>query len=119
MKKTYLALAFLITGFLLAGDAYGEDEIYYCAEIDANGFKFDEKLKEYRKAEFTTNKFKIKFDRTAKTIGIKGHALSTVNGTYTCKSPYTIINPELLSCVSDLYHFNFNSNNGRFVLAMV
>ena len=24
MKKTYLALALLITGFLVAGDAYGE-----------------------------------------------------------------------------------------------
>ena len=41
--KTYLAIAFLITGFLV-GDAYGEDGVYYCAEIDKNGFKFDENL---------------------------------------------------------------------------
>ena len=36
----YLAIAFLITGFLV-GDAYGEDEIYYCADTDSNGFEFD------------------------------------------------------------------------------
>ena len=27
MTKTYLALAFLITGFLVAGNAYGEDQV--------------------------------------------------------------------------------------------
>ena len=37
MNKTYIALAFLITGFLLAGNAYGEDEVYYCADIAKNG----------------------------------------------------------------------------------
>ena len=74
MTKTYLALALLIT--VLAGNAYGKDEVYYCAEIDNNGFKFDEKLKEYRRAEFITNKFKMKLDRTAKTIGIKRASVS-------------------------------------------
>ena len=32
----YLALAFLITGFLV-GDAYGEDGVYYCAGIAGAG----------------------------------------------------------------------------------
>jgi hypothetical protein len=27
MKKTYIALGFLVTGFLLAGNAYGEDDV--------------------------------------------------------------------------------------------
>ena len=45
--KTYLALALLIT--VLAGNAYGEDEVYYCAETDSNGFSFDEKLKKYKR----------------------------------------------------------------------
>ena len=37
MTKTYLAIAFLITGFL-AGDAYGEeDEVFYCAGIAGAG----------------------------------------------------------------------------------
>ena len=34
----YLAIAFLITGFLV-GDAYGEeDEVYYCAGVAGTGF---------------------------------------------------------------------------------
>ena len=44
MKKTYLALALLITGFLLAGNAYGEDEVYYCAMTDSNGFGYDKSV---------------------------------------------------------------------------
>ena len=34
----YLAIAFLITGFLV-GDAYGEeDEVFYCAGVAETGF---------------------------------------------------------------------------------
>ena len=33
----YLAIAFLITGFLV-GDAYGEEEVFYCAGIAGAGF---------------------------------------------------------------------------------
>ena len=65
MKKTYLALAFLITGFLLAGDAYGEDEVYYCAEIDANGFDYDKERGSYKPSRFNNEKFKMKLDRTS------------------------------------------------------
>ena len=43
----YLAIAFLITAFLL-GDAYGDEEVYYCADIDSNGFKYDKKLNKLR-----------------------------------------------------------------------
>ena len=38
----YLAIAFLITGFLV-GDAYGEEEVYYCAETASVGFNYDKK----------------------------------------------------------------------------
>jgi hypothetical protein len=62
--KTYLALALLVT--VLEGNAYVDDEIYYCAETDSTGFYFDEKLKKYSRSRFNTNKFKIKFDSTAK-----------------------------------------------------
>ena len=102
----------------MAGNAYGEDEVYYCAEIDKNGFVFDTKLKKYKPGLFVKNNFKLKLDRTAKTIEIKGHALSVVNGTYPCTNPFQFTMPKRLSCVSTLYLFNFNSNNGRFVLAM-
>jgi len=43
MKKSYLALAFLITGFLLVGDAYGEDEVFKgiwaCMTTNAIGYQ--------------------------------------------------------------------------------
>ena len=58
MKKTYLVLAFLITGFLLVGDAYGEDEVYYCVEIDRNGFSYDKKNETYLRRSFKESKFK-------------------------------------------------------------
>ena len=116
--KTYLALALLIT--VLAGNAYGDGEIYYCAETEDNGFGFDENLKKYKRSGFQTSKFKIKFDRTAKTLEIKGHQMDAVNRTYPCTAPYAIIDePELLTCTSGLYHFNFNSDNGRFVSAEI
>ena len=115
--KTYLALALLIT--VLAGNAYGEDEIYYCAETDSNGFWFDKKLKKYKRSKFSTDKFKIKFDRTAKTVEIKGHPLAgAVDGTYPCTVPFGH-RPELLSCSHRLLDFNFNTNNGLFLFAML
>jgi hypothetical protein len=117
MTKTYLALALLIT--VLAGNAYGDDEIYYCADTDGNGFWFDETLKKYKPQLFNMDKFKLRFDSTAKTVEIKGHPLITKNGIYPCTAPYQGISPELLSCTRNLYHFNFNSDNGRFVLAMI
>ena len=111
MTKTYLALALLIT--VLAGNAYGEDEVYYCADIGNNGFRFDKNLKKYKPQLFFENKFKLKFDRTAKTIEIKGYDVPT-NGTYLCTVSYAF-KPELLSCSKNLYYFNFNSDNGRIV----
>jgi hypothetical protein len=115
--KTYLALALLIT--VLVDNAYGEDGIYYCADIDSNGFDFDETLKKYKPQLFNMDKFKLRFDRTAKTVEIKGHPLSTKNGTYPCKVPYPDVVPAALSCVKSFYHFNFNSDNGRFVSTML
>jgi hypothetical protein len=110
----YLAIAFLITGFLM-GDAYGEDEVYYCAETAVNGFEFDKNLQKYKPQLYNEHKFKIKFDRAAKKIEIKGHESNTVNGTYPCTVPFPS-SPEWLSCPKNLSHFNFNSDNGRFVV---
>ena len=115
--KTYLALALLIT--VLAGNAYGEDEVYYCAETDSNGFDFDETSKKYKRGRFNVNKFKIKFDRTAKTLEIKGNPLDPINNTYSCKVPWPTITPAELSCTYNFYHFSFNSKNGRFVLGLL
>ena len=48
--KTYLALALLVT--VLTVNAYGDDEIYYCAETERNGFNSDNKFKKYKNAIF-------------------------------------------------------------------
>ena len=115
--KTYLALALLVT--VLAGNAYGEDEVYYCAETDANGYAFDKTLKKYKRSGFNTEKFKIKFDRTAKTVEIKGYKVNPLNGIYPCKVPFSSNRPELLTCTHNFSHFSFNSDNGRFVFTMM
>ena len=113
--KTYLALALLVT--VLAGNAYGEGEVYYCAETDKNGFWFDEALKKYKPSLFTEKKFKIKFDSTAKTVEIKGYPDDiSKNGTYNCRASLRKTYPQQLSCHAKFSSLNFNSNTGRFVL---
>ena len=68
MKKTFLTLALLITGFLLAGAAYGEDEVYYCAEIGSNGFDFDKKSESYKRTWFHVRKFKMNLNKASNII---------------------------------------------------
>ena len=66
MTKTYLAIAFLITGFLV-GDAYGEEvEVFYCAETDNNGFQWNYKRQTYERRYFEAKKFKAKCIMTSK-----------------------------------------------------
>ena len=68
MTKTYLALALLIT--VLAGNAYGEDEVYYCADIDSNGFKINKEHGSYKPQLFEMKKFKMKLNRTANSVEV-------------------------------------------------
>jgi hypothetical protein len=113
MVKKYLALALLTTGFLLAGNAYGEDEIYYCATSESNGFRYDKETSSYERSKFVAEKFKMKLDRVSNQIVLVGDD-GYRNG-YTCQNPPSF-RPELLTCATDsLSQFNFNANNGRFV----
>ena len=48
MIKKSLALALLITGFLLAGNAHGEAEVYYCTDNERAGMNFKEKMGSYQ-----------------------------------------------------------------------
>jgi hypothetical protein len=110
MIKKFLALALLITGFLLVGNAYGEEDVYYCADIDGNGFYYDEKESSHKRTGFKSRKFKILLDRTSKTIN-----LARDNGKTELYSCVDSFDENILSCTTDFYHFNFNINNGRFV----
>jgi hypothetical protein len=116
MIKKSVALAFFITSFLLMSNAYGEDEVYYCAEIDSNGFLYDKERSSYKRAGFKSEKFKIKLDRESNLIELAeddGH-----RDEYTCKIPVPIGRPELMTCTDfSLSQFNFNTNNGRFIFS--
>ena len=96
----------------------GRMRIYYCAEIGKNGFIFDKKLEKYKPQQFFEAKFKIKLDRTAKTIAIKSYPSDITNDTYNCTALFAPTFPDDLYCTNTLYQFNFNSYNGRFVLTM-
>jgi hypothetical protein len=50
MTETYLALALLVT--VLAGNAYGDHEIYYCVETDKNGFFLMKNLRNIKELHY-------------------------------------------------------------------
>jgi hypothetical protein len=114
MKKTYLALALLITGLLLVGNAYGEDDIYYCADIDKNGFLFDEKSGSYKPSLFKQQKFKLKLNMDSNSVEIKGHPTASMNLKYICNVPYSV-EPDLLSCSFRVSQIIIDFSSGRFV----
>ena len=110
MKKTYLALAFFITGFLLAGNAYGEDEVYYCAETKSNGFHYLKDRGSYTPSIFIEIKFKIKLNRTSNALELVPEDSSRKK--FTCEDPFF---NGILSCHSGFNHFSFNPISGRFL----
>jgi hypothetical protein len=120
MTKTYLTLALLIT--VLAGNAYGEDEVYYCAETGNTGHLYDKELDSYKQSSggFALEKFKIKVDVASMRIEMAREKTSLKGKeTYSCKSPVSA-KPEFMDCpggniMAIANHFNFNTKNGRFV----
>ena len=120
MKKANLLLALLMAGFLLAGNAYGEDEIYYCAEIGTGGFDYDDKLGSYKPSLNKEDRFKMKLDRALGIIelaidGLPPEApIGLTNPKYNCRHIHQNY-PELLICGSGLSHFDINIESGKFV----
>ena len=117
MKKTYLALVFLITGFLLVGDAYGEDEVYYCVEIDRNGFSYDKKNETYLRRSFKESKFKVKLYRTSNQIEMSHDDFGKLN--FNCRIPF-FGELNTLACHPAggyLVNFNLDIATGRFTLS--
>ena len=116
MKKTYLVLAFLITGFLLAGNAYGEDEVYYCAGT-GNGFNYQKESGSYEPTRFEDMKFKFKLDRASNNIEMTSE-IPSIGGLYICITPFSLVSSLAMSCMESLHHLNFNPKNGRFSFFM-
>jgi hypothetical protein len=95
---------------MLAGNAYGEDEVYYCADVDSNGFYYEEKSGSYKRTGFNARKFKIKLNKASSSIEV-----ATEDGEknfYTCIIP---TKPELMRCTWGFNVFSFNTDNGRYV----
>ena len=114
MTKTYLAIAFLITGFLV-GDAYGESEVYYCAETASTGFRWDKNLGTYNDVNFKQAKFKMKLDRVSKTIELahENRPDELSREYYNCTVAEKA--PDLMGCTTGFIQFNINLQNGNFV----
>ena len=114
MTKTYLAIAFLITGFLVR-DAYGESEVYYCGETASTGFRWDKNLGTYNDVNFKQAKFKMKLDRVSKTIELahENRPDELTREYYNCTVAEKA--PDLVGCTTGFIQFNINLQNGNFV----
>ncbi len=116
MKKfpKYAALLFGLAVCLLAGVSHGEDEVYYCVEIDNVGFYYDKNKEKYIRRFYPTSKFKMKLDRDAQRIDL---AFNNKKETQYCQG-FRFHNPEgnIMSCRASntLNGINFNLDNGRF-----
>ena len=111
--KYKMIMASLALLFVLAvAPAYGEDEVYYCSEIKSNGFNYDKERGSYIPTKFIVERFKMKLDRASNHMEIAPENQSKMQ--YTCKIPYSF-NEDEMGCTSFMYHFNFNTGNGRFV----
>ncbi len=104
MTKTYLALAFLITVFL-ASDAYGEEEIYYCAETASIGFMWNVENNRYGPSAFAEEKFKIKLDKTSDMVDIKHKKME---GKYICTRSKFDEAYNMMRCNDNHNQFSFN-----------
>jgi hypothetical protein len=117
----YLAIALLITGFLV-GDAYGEDEVYYCATTQTVGFDLDKKTGEYKPTKFrSAEKFTLKHKkyRIIEGIQIKGSSLYEdyyVGAQPTSKCTYILGDGHDVTCLGRFHMLNFSYKTMKFVL---
>ncbi len=113
---TQLILILLLTFTVVP--VYGEDEgeVYYCSDIDGNGF--DKESDSYKRSGFNPEKFKLKFNPANKNIKISHNAFGEQPVDLFCTVPYPDIKPMGIACTNEFYMFNFNSTNGRYVLSL-
>ena len=92
----------------MAGNAYGEDEVYYCAEIGRNGFNYEEKSNSYEPTLLKKEHFKIKLDKVSNSIEIATE--DEQRDTFSCTSPHGLANSSIFSCVKGMKNFNFSTH---------
>jgi hypothetical protein len=118
MKYKLITASLALLFVLAVVPAYGDDGVYYCSEIDSNGFYYNEKSGSYERSRFKSSKFKIKLNRAVNSIEIQGHHLEIYNYEYHCNAPFSR-RPEQLSCSAEFTVVNFNTSNGRFVKSLL
>ena len=98
----------------MAGPAYGEDEVYYCADNESTGVLKKQGSYQMSRNGFQLIKFKIKFDQANKRIEMADEAMKRQ---FTCTQPYLNHSIPALACIEAFSMFNFNPDNGRYVFA--
>ena len=113
-----LALAVLIVLFLV-GDAYGESEPYYCSDTGSGGFAYDEKSGSYSHGLNDLDRFKMNLDKDSGFIQLFFDSvppeapIELRKPKFPCQ--YRPDFPQILNCRNGLGHFDFNTENGKFV----
>ena len=94
------------------------EEVYYCSDDWATGFK--KKDGQYKQMNFHGEKFKMKLQDDGNIV-IENPIVQSGKELYLCSTPYQGKHNmgKNKSCVTethDGYHFNFNPDNGRYIL---
>jgi hypothetical protein len=115
----YLAIALLITGFLV-GNAYGElvEEVYYCTVTKSGGFYPDKGTGEYEHTKFTPDeRFKLKYKGFARTNGLELKGNPALDGHYMCE--YYLGNTRQVICTGGFvkHFFFFDDKSMKFQLS--
>jgi len=117
-KLTLFALALLIT--VLAGNAYGESEAYYCSDTGSGGFvDYDKKSGLYSHHLIGLDRYKMKLDKDSGFIQLfidnlpPEAPIEMRKPKFYCR--YRPDFPQILNCQSGLEHFDFNTENGKYV----
>ena len=114
-----LSIAILITGFLV-GNAYGASEAYYCSDTGSGGFvDYDKKSGLYSHRLMGLDRYKMKLDKDSGFIQLFIDSLP-LEAPIEMRKPkfycrYRPEFPQILNCQSGLEHFDFNTENGKYV----
>jgi hypothetical protein len=107
-----LALAVLIVLFLV-GDAYGEDEVYYCVENGRSEISYDKKIGVYTQIHPKPQKFKLRYKSKSKSLELLNSDNSKLYLSQ-CKI-FGVIKYESIECNYNGGKFTLNFQDGRFI----
>ena len=118
ISKSFSYLALLIT--VLAGNAYGASEAYYCSDTGSSGFgDYDKNSGLYSNKLNGLDRYKMNLDKDAGFIQLFVNSLPPEapiemrKPKFYCRYHPDI--PQILYCQSGFRHFDFNTENGRYV----